>query len=81
MRHGPHQGAQKSTKTGTSDFKTSASNVASVTTVASEPTRSCKFANYFVSFLSSHSFLRRRRSSSRRAELHSRRTPRDPAIA
>src|SRR4051794_7912209 len=30
-RHGPHQGAQKSTSTGLSDFSTSASNVASVT--------------------------------------------------
>jgi len=37
MRHGPHHGAQKSTSTGTSDFSTSRSNVASVTTVASEP--------------------------------------------
>eukprot|EP00740_Mantoniella_antarctica_P001458 CAMPEP_0181359940 /NCGR_PEP_ID=MMETSP1106-20121128/6378_1 /TAXON_ID=81844 /ORGANISM="Mantoniella antarctica, Strain SL-175" /LENGTH=97 /DNA_ID=CAMNT_0023473135 /DNA_START=567 /DNA_END=860 /DNA_ORIENTATION=+ len=34
MRHGPHHGAQKSTSTGTSLFSTSASNVASVTTVA-----------------------------------------------
>jgi len=34
MRQGPHQGAQKSTRTGISLFSTSASNVASVTTVA-----------------------------------------------
>ena len=34
MRQGPHQGAQKSTRTGMSLFSTSASKVASVTTVA-----------------------------------------------
>jgi hypothetical protein len=34
MRQGPHQGAQKSTRTGMSLLSTSASKVASVTTVA-----------------------------------------------
>src|SRR5699024_3855494 len=33
MRQGPHQGAQKSTSTGLSDFNTVSSNVASVTSV------------------------------------------------
>ena len=32
IRHGPHHGAQKSTRTGTSDFNTSCSNVWSFTT-------------------------------------------------
>lgn len=39
IRHGPHHGAQKSTSTGMSDLSTSCSNVASVTTVASDPAR------------------------------------------
>ena len=38
MRHGPHQGAQKSTSTGTGLFNTSSSNVASVTTFAATNT-------------------------------------------
>jgi hypothetical protein len=39
MRQGPHQGAQKSTRTGTSDFKTASSQVASVTGPANERIR------------------------------------------
>lgn len=39
IRQGPHQGAQKSTSTGMSLFSTSASKVASVTTVAAPGNR------------------------------------------
>jgi len=38
MRQGPHQGAQKSTRTGTDDLRTSASNVLSLTAVAARAT-------------------------------------------
>jgi hypothetical protein len=34
--HGPHHAAQKSTKTGTSEFKTSSSKVSTVTAIGSD---------------------------------------------
>ena len=45
-RHGPHHGAQKSTRTGSSDSSTSASKLLSVTSVTA-PDISFSFSGYF----------------------------------